>query len=144
MRVFRIVILILLVAVVLSFVFTRTNSAQTGTLQELQDRSNIQSLIVRYGTALDTLDADGYAGVFTEDAELDVAGPRDREGRRVGDAGVRPEVRHGLGHRDACPVGVDVPRAPCVDREEAVAAGSAVGDRGRRGSVDVHVCDRNR
>ena len=81
MRVFRIVILVLLVSVVLSFVFARTNSAQTGTLQELQDRSAIQSLIVRYGTALDTLDADGYAGVFTEDAELDVAG-NVRKGRQ--------------------------------------------------------------
>jgi uncharacterized protein (TIGR02246 family) len=36
---------------------------------------------VRYGTALDTLDADAYAGVFTTDAELDVAG-NVRKGRQ--------------------------------------------------------------
>jgi uncharacterized protein (TIGR02246 family) len=38
-------------------------------------------LIVRYGTALDTLDADAYAGVFSADAELDVAG-NVRKGRQ--------------------------------------------------------------
>jgi uncharacterized protein (TIGR02246 family) len=81
MRGFRIVVLVLSMGVVLSFVFVRTNTAQTGSLQELQDRADIQSLIVRYGTALDTLDADGYAAVFTEDAELDVAG-NVRKGRQ--------------------------------------------------------------
>ena len=81
MRAFRIVILALLVGVALSFVGVRTNSAQSNGLQELQDRAAIQSLIVRYGTALDTLDADGYAGVFTEDADLDVAG-NVRKGRQ--------------------------------------------------------------
>lgn len=81
MRVFRIVILALFVGVALSFVGVRTNTAQSNGLQELQDRAAIQSLIVRYGTALDTLDADGYAGVFTQDAELDVAG-NVRKGRQ--------------------------------------------------------------
>ena len=81
MRVIRTVVLVLLAGVVLSFVVAQTNTAQTGTLQQLQDRADIQTLVVRYGTALDTLDADGYAGVFTEDAELDVAG-NVRKGRQ--------------------------------------------------------------
>jgi hypothetical protein len=51
-------------------------------------KSDIQSLIVRYGTALDTLDADAYAGVFTTDAELDVAG-NVRKGRQQ-----NPRNRH--------------------------------------------------
>ena len=38
MRVFRIVILVLLLAVALSFVGVRTNTAQSNGLQELQDR----------------------------------------------------------------------------------------------------------
>jgi uncharacterized protein (TIGR02246 family) len=47
-----------------------------GVLQELRDRAEIQALVARYVTALDTLDADGYAGVFAEDADFDVAGTR--------------------------------------------------------------------
>ena len=43
-------------------------------LQKLVDRAEIQELVTRYVTALDTLDADGYEGVFTEDAEYDVTG----------------------------------------------------------------------
>jgi len=43
-------------------------------LTRLQDRAEIQELVNRYVTALDTLDADSYASVFTEDAEYDVTG----------------------------------------------------------------------
>jgi len=43
-------------------------------LRELQDRAEIEELVARYVTALDTLDADAYANVFTEDAEFDVTG----------------------------------------------------------------------
>jgi len=71
---------------VTSAIFTIGGAAQTGatqnnTQQGLQDKLDIQALIVRYGTALDTLDADAYAGVFTTDAELDVAG-NVRKGRQ--------------------------------------------------------------
>jgi uncharacterized protein (TIGR02246 family) len=45
-------------------------------LQELRDRAEIEALVARYVTALDTLDADGYAGVFAEDADFDVAGTK--------------------------------------------------------------------
>ena len=55
--------------------------AGVGSAQTLQDKLDIQALIVRYGTALDSLDADAYAGVFTTDAELDVAG-NVRKGRQ--------------------------------------------------------------
>lgn len=58
-----------------------TISAAGNAQQRLQDKLDIQALIVRYGTALDTLDADAYAGVFTTDAELDVAG-NVRKGRQ--------------------------------------------------------------
>jgi uncharacterized protein (TIGR02246 family) len=43
-------------------------------VSELQDRAAIQNLIVRYTIALDTLDADLYAGVFAEDAEFTFGG----------------------------------------------------------------------
>src|SRR5215813_15654208 len=57
------------------------SAAQNNAQQRLQDKLDIQALIVRYGTALDTLDADAYAGVFSADAELDVAG-NVRKGRQ--------------------------------------------------------------
>jgi uncharacterized protein (TIGR02246 family) len=59
----------------------QTRAVQNNPQQRLQDKLDIQSLIVRYGTALDTLNADLYAGVFTTDAELDVAG-NVRKGRQ--------------------------------------------------------------
>ena len=48
--------------------------AQIETLQNLLDKAEIEGLVARYVTALDTLDADAYAGVFAEDAEFDVTG----------------------------------------------------------------------
>lgn len=74
---FRTIALVLLVVVAVA----QTTAAQNNAQQRLQDKSDIQALIVRYGTALDTLDADAYAGVFTTDAELDVAG-NVRKGRQ--------------------------------------------------------------
>ena len=43
-------------------------------LQKLIDRAEIEELVARYVTALDTLDADAYEGVFTADGEYDVTG----------------------------------------------------------------------
>jgi uncharacterized protein (TIGR02246 family) len=63
-----------LLVVMISVVGSAQSTATQNNAQRLQDKLDIQSLIVRYGTALDTLDADMYAGVFTTDAELDVAG----------------------------------------------------------------------
>jgi 3-phenylpropionate/cinnamic acid dioxygenase small subunit len=49
-------------------------AAEPDAIQKLIDRAEIESLVARYVTALDTLDADAYAGVFTEDAEFNVSG----------------------------------------------------------------------
>jgi uncharacterized protein (TIGR02246 family) len=43
-------------------------------LQKLMDKAEIEALVARYVTALDTLDADAYEGVFTEDGVYDVTG----------------------------------------------------------------------
>lgn len=48
--------------------------APSAALQRLMDRAEIEELVARYVTALDTLDADAYEGVFTEDGEYDVTG----------------------------------------------------------------------
>jgi uncharacterized protein (TIGR02246 family) len=50
------------------------DDAGTAALQRLVDRAEIEELVTRYVTALDTLDADAYEGVFTEDGEYDVTG----------------------------------------------------------------------
>jgi uncharacterized protein (TIGR02246 family) len=39
-----------------------------------QDRAAIQNLVMKYGIALDTLDADAYAAVFAEDAQFSFGG----------------------------------------------------------------------
>jgi uncharacterized protein (TIGR02246 family) len=78
---FRTIALVLLVVMITLVGATQTSAAQDNAQQRLQDKLDIQALIVRYGTALDTLDADAYAGVFTTDAELDVAG-NVRKGRQ--------------------------------------------------------------
>src|SRR5215831_18300130 len=73
MWVFRMMALVLLVVMITVAGAAQTSAVQSNAQQRLQDTLDIQALIVRYGTALDTLDADTYAGVFTTDAELDVA-----------------------------------------------------------------------
>ena len=52
----------------------RTGAAAETMPRELQDRAAIQNLIVKYGIALDTLDADAYAAVFAPDAEFTFGG----------------------------------------------------------------------
>jgi uncharacterized protein (TIGR02246 family) len=49
-------------------------AADDGAVQTLFDRAEIEELVVRYVTALDTLDADAYAGVFAEDAVFELPG----------------------------------------------------------------------
>jgi hypothetical protein len=49
-------------------------NSQTAALQRLLDKDEIAAVVARYVTALDTLDADAYAGVFTVDGEYDVTG----------------------------------------------------------------------
>ncbi len=45
-------------------------AADDATLREFRDRAEIEDLIWRYVRALDTLDADAYAAVFTEDGQF--------------------------------------------------------------------------
>ena len=49
-------------------------AADAPTPQELLDRAAIQNLVVKYTIALDTLDAEMYAGVFAADAEFTFGG----------------------------------------------------------------------
>ena len=49
--------------------------------QQLLDRAQIEELVTRYGTALDTRDADMYAGVFAEDAVYELPGNVVHRGR---------------------------------------------------------------
>jgi uncharacterized protein (TIGR02246 family) len=49
-------------------------AADDAALQKLVDRAAIEALVVQYVTALDTLDADAYAGVFAEDAVFELPG----------------------------------------------------------------------
>jgi ketosteroid isomerase-like protein len=44
------------------------------TVQKLLDRAEIEALVARYVTALDTRDADAYASVFAEDAVFELPG----------------------------------------------------------------------
>jgi hypothetical protein len=43
------------------------DASQTQLLQEMKDRAEIEALMWRYVRALDTMDAEAYAAVFTED-----------------------------------------------------------------------------
>jgi uncharacterized protein (TIGR02246 family) len=49
--------------------------------QTLLDRAEIEELVTRYVTGLDTLDADLYAGVFAEDAVFELPGGVVHRGR---------------------------------------------------------------
>jgi uncharacterized protein (TIGR02246 family) len=56
-------------------------AADDSAVQELLDRAEIQELVTRYVTGLDTLDADLYAGVFAEDAVFELPGGVVHRGR---------------------------------------------------------------
>lgn len=56
-------------------------SADADELQRLVDRARIDELLVRYTHALDTLDPDKYASVFTEDAVFEQGADNARHGR---------------------------------------------------------------
>jgi len=58
----------------------RTAGAAGDALQRLTDKDAINTVLVDYTHALDTLDADKYAGVFAEDAVFDM-GRETRTGR---------------------------------------------------------------
>jgi uncharacterized protein (TIGR02246 family) len=56
-------------------------AADDAATQKLLDRAEIESLVTRYVTGLDTLDADMYAGVFAEDAVFELPGGVVHRGR---------------------------------------------------------------
>ena len=56
-------------------------AAEDAAVQKLLDRAEIEELVTRYVTALDTRDADMYAGVFTEDAVYELPGNVVHSGR---------------------------------------------------------------
>ena len=56
-------------------------AADEADVQKLLDRAEIEELITRYVTALDTRDADMYAGVFAEDAVYELPGNVVHHGR---------------------------------------------------------------
>ena len=49
-------------------------AAEPDPVQRLADRTDIPEVAMRYITVFDTLDADLYVSVFTEDAEYDIEG----------------------------------------------------------------------
>src|SRR6188508_2224218 len=56
-------------------------AADDAAVQKLLDRAEIQELVTRYVTSLDTRDADMYAGVFTEDGVYELPGNVVHHGR---------------------------------------------------------------
>ena len=58
-----------------------TAAADDAATQKLLDRAEIEELVTRYVTALDTRDADMYAGVFAEDAVYELPGNVVHRGR---------------------------------------------------------------
>ena len=58
-----------------------TARADDAAVQKLLDRAEIEELVTRYVTALDTRDADMYAGVFAEDAVYELPGNVVHRGR---------------------------------------------------------------
>jgi uncharacterized protein (TIGR02246 family) len=72
MRHFRIIVFAALVFAAAGV--ASAENAEAVAIQKLLDRAEIEELVVRYVTALDTLDADAYEGVFTEDAVYELPG----------------------------------------------------------------------
>jgi uncharacterized protein (TIGR02246 family) len=67
--------------------------------QEVQDRAAIEALMWRYVRALDTLDADGYAAVFTPDGQFGTG-----EAARKGSAALKKmitDLKDGRAAREA-------------------------------------------
>jgi uncharacterized protein (TIGR02246 family) len=60
---------------------TSAAAADDAAVQKLLDRAEIEALVTRYVTGLDTLDPDMYAGVFAEDAVFELPGGVVHRGR---------------------------------------------------------------
>ena len=65
----------------LAFAAPSAAPADDAAAQKLLDGAEIEALVTRYVTGLDTLDADLYAGVFAEDAVFELPGGVVHRGR---------------------------------------------------------------
>jgi uncharacterized protein (TIGR02246 family) len=74
MNVCRTAVLSLLIAAAAACSRPTESPESLALLQQSRDRAEIEELVTRYVTALDTRDADMYAEVFTEDGTYDVTG----------------------------------------------------------------------
>lgn len=74
MNTYRYAVLTMLISLAIGFAAAPAFAETADPLTQLHDRAEIQELVARYVTALDTLDADAYANVFTEDAVYEVTG----------------------------------------------------------------------
>jgi uncharacterized protein (TIGR02246 family) len=74
MNAFRSACLLAIISFAIGFPSGSVHAQSGDLLRKLQDRAEIEELVARYVTALDTRDADMYAEVFTEDAIYDVTG----------------------------------------------------------------------
>jgi len=117
-----------------------TVAALSRRVQRLEDDLAIHRLIVRYGFAVDTGDAEGAAAVFTEDGVYDVDVGVMR-GREAVAAMVRGERHQSMVGRCAHQIG---PAVVEIDGERAVATGySRVYLRGDAG-IGIHRVSLNR
>lgn len=71
----------LLAATALLLASTGSYAAESAAVQRLIEKAQIDDLLVRYTHALDTLDPDKYASVFTQDAVFEQGSDNARHGR---------------------------------------------------------------
>ncbi len=110
-------------------------------VRALEDELAVHRVIVRYGFAVDTGDADGAAAVFTEDAVYDVDGPLRMEGREA----VRNMVR-GPRHQATLPncahqIG---PAVVEIDGDRALATGYSRVYVRRAAGIEIYRVSFNR
>ena len=74
MRLHRATVVALLIAPALSGLAGPTLVTAQGNLGTYEDRIAVEDVMARYVWAVDSLDADGYVAVFTEDAVIDSNG----------------------------------------------------------------------
>ena len=71
--------LVTLPALLALFVLCTPVQAQNAAeLRQLADRAAIEEVMMKYVWTVDSLDADGYVSVFTDDAEIHTTAPSSR------------------------------------------------------------------
>jgi hypothetical protein len=70
---------VLMIVVVCAIAWASTQvGAQDNAAREARDRAEIEELMWRYARALDTLNADAYAAVYTPDGQFGTGAPPSR------------------------------------------------------------------